>query len=146
MDEARFLATARGMTLAQLFAGGEWVAGLLFQLGGERLSLGWFGLRTLPTPAGASEALDAWVIGHAAERGARCAVLGHSRPSLADGVVRYKARFGAEILPTRFPQRMVGIEVRRPTQAVARALNAARFIAFTGGSPRMRELCFRTAP
>ncbi len=146
VDEARFRATARGMTLAKLVAGGEWVAGLLFRVAGGTLSLGWFGSRTLPPPAGASEALDAWVIGHAAERGARRAVLGHSRPSLADGVVRYKARFGAVIRATRFPQRMVAVDVRRPTRAVAGALNAARFVAFAGGSPAMRELGFRTAP
>jgi hypothetical protein len=89
--------------------------------------------------------LDAWVIAHAAENGARRAVLGHSRPSLADGVVRYKARFGAVVRATRFPQRVVGIDVRRPRPAVANALNAARFVAFAGGRPELRELRFRPA-
>jgi hypothetical protein len=144
VDEARFRETARGMGLARLHAGGEWIAGLLFRIAGPTLSLGWFGSRTTPPPAGASEALDAWVIGHAAGLGARRAVLGHSRPSLADGVVRYKARFGAVIRATRFPQRVVGIDVRRPTPAVAQALNAARFVTFAG-APGMRELSFRPA-
>jgi hypothetical protein len=132
------------MGLAKLCSGSEWVAGLLFRIAAGTLSLGWFGSRTTPPPAGASEALDAWVIGHAAALGARRAVLGHSRPSLADGVVRYKARFGAVIRATRFPQRVVAIDVRRPTPAVAQALNAARFVTFDG-APGMRELVFRPA-
>jgi len=121
------------------------VAGMLFRLEGATLALGWFGSRAAPAPGGASEVLDAWVIGHAAGRGARRAVLGHSRPSLADGVVRYKSRFGAEIRATRFPQRTIGIGVRRPTPAVAGALNAARFISFAGGQHALRELTVRPA-
>ncbi len=146
VDEQRFRDTARGMTLARLHAGDQWLAGLLFQIAGQTLSLGWFGSRTLPPPAGASEVLDTWVIGHAIERGAQRVLLGHSRPSLADGVVRYKSRFGAVVRATRFPQRMVALDVRRPTRAVVNALNAARFVAAADGAPDLRELGFRTAP
>jgi hypothetical protein len=143
VDQAQFRAVSRGMTLAMLRAGGEWVAGMLFRLSPTTLELGWFGSRTHPPPAGASETLDAWVISHAAGRGARRAVLGHSRPSLADGVVRYKARFGAEVRPTRFPQRVIGVEIRRPSPPVANAVNAARFVAVGAGRPGLRELRFR---
>jgi hypothetical protein len=129
-----------------LAAGGEWVAGMLFRLAGGTLELGWFGSRTHPVRGGASEVLDAWVIGHAAERGARRAVLGHSRPSLADGVVRYKARFGAEIRATRFPQRTIGIGVLRPSRDLTQALNAARFVSFDGARPELRELTVRPVP
>ncbi len=146
VDEQRFRQVSRGQRLAMLKADGQWVAGLLFKLAGGTLELGWFGSRTTPVRNGASEVLDAWVIGYAAERGARQAVLGHSRPSLADGVVRYKARFGAEVRATRFPQRTVGIGVRRPTRAVTGAVNAARFISFDRGRPGLRELAVRPVP
>ena len=99
----------------------------------------------MPAPPGASEVLDVRVIEHAAGMGVRRAVLGHSRPSLADGVVRYKARFGAVIRATRFPQRVIGIEARRPTSEVAQALNAARFISISGSRPEMRVLDVRPA-
>jgi len=145
VDERRFLDVNRGQALAMLKSGGEWVAGLLFRLSGATLELGWFGSRTTPVRSGASEVLDAWVIGHAAERGARRAVLGHSRPSLADGVVRYKSRFGAAIFATRFPQRTIGIGLRRPTRAVADALNAARFVSFDRSQAGLRELTVRPA-
>jgi hypothetical protein len=145
VEAEQFHAVSRGMTLAMLRAGGDWTAGMLFRLSRATLQLGWFGSRTHPPRCGASEMLDAWVIAHAAENGARRAVLGHSRPSLADGVVRYKARFGAVVRATRFPQRVVGIDVRRPRPAVANALNAARFVAFAGGRPELRELRFRPA-
>lgn len=146
VDERRFRAVSRGQTLAMLSAGGQRVAGLLFRLTGGTLELGWFGSLDHPIRAGASEVLDAWVIGHAAERGARRAVLGHSRPSLADGVVRYKSRFGAEIRATRFPQRTIGIGVVRPSAAVRQALNAARFVSFAGARPDARELTVRPVP
>jgi len=146
VDEPRFRETARGMALARLLANGRWLAGLLFRVQGTTLELGWFGSREFPLPGGASEVLDDWVIGQAAERGARRAVMGHSRPSLADGVVRYKARFGAVLRATRFPQRVVGIEVRRPTGAVTAALNGARFVTFSGDGAEATELCFSPAP
>ncbi len=146
VDKHRFRAVSRGQTLAMLTADGQWVAGLLFRIAGGTLELGWFGSRDHPIRAGASEVLDAWVIGHAAERGARRAVLGHSRPSLADGVVRYKSRFGAEIRATRFPQRTIGIGIVRPSAAVTQALHAARFVSFAGARPDSRDLTVRPAP
>jgi len=146
VDEDRFREVSRGQTLAMLMAGGEWVAGMLFRLAGATLELGWFGSSTQPVRSGASEVLDTWVIGHAAERGARRAVLGHSRPSLADGVVRYKARFGAEIRATRFPQRTLGVSAVRPSKAVLEAINAARFVTFDGTRAESRPLTVRPVP
>lgn len=143
VDEPRFLATSRDMQLAVLRAGGERVAGLLLRRRGAVLALGWFGASSLPPPTGASEVLDAFVIEHAAAGGVRRVIFGHSRPSLADGVVRYKSRFGAEVRPTRFPQRVIGMAVRRPSPALAAAFNAARFVSFAGGAQTVCEL--RTA-
>jgi hypothetical protein len=140
VDEARFLDDSRGMTLAKLLAGGDWVAGMLFRLRGSSLSLGWFGSATTPPRAGASEVLDASVLAHAAGLGCRRAILGHSRPSLADGVVRYKARLGAVLRPTRFPQRVIALAAPEPGTPVAAALAAARFVGFPEGRGEAREL------
>jgi hypothetical protein len=140
VDEARFLDVARGMNLAMLHAGGEWVAGILFGLRGSTLRLGWFGSASATPRSGASEVLDAAVIDHAVSRGARRVVLGHSRPSLADGVVRYKARFGAVLRPTRFPQHVIGLAPRCVSPAMAAAMQRARFVTFDGGAPRAWEL------
>ena len=133
VDEDRFLAVSLGMTLAILRADREWVAGLLFRQRGKTLHLGWFGSASTPPRAGASEVLDASIIERAAAQGVRRVVMGHSRPSLTDGVVRYKNRFGASVLPTRFPQRVIGLSMLRRSPALVAALNAARFVSFRGG-------------
>jgi hypothetical protein len=140
VDEPRFFAVARGMTLAMLQADGEWVAGILFRLRGSTLGLGWFGSASAELRSGASEVLDAAVIDHAVSRGARRVVLGHSRPSLADGVVRYKSRFGAVLRPTRFPQQVIGLEPRRVSPAMAAAIQRARFVVFDGDAPRAWDI------
>lgn len=134
VDERRFLAVSRGMTLAILVIDHEWIAGMLFRLG-KRLDLGWFGASSMPPRAGASEVLDTRVIEHAAAHGVRRVVMGHSRPSLADGVVRYKSRFGAVVRPTRFPQRIIGLRMQRPSPALTAAVNAAKFVIFRNGIP-----------
>ncbi len=139
VDEDRFLAVSRGMTLATLRIDREWVAAMLFQQRGDTLHLGWFGSVSVPPRAGASEVLDANVIGRAVAQGARRVVMGPSRPSLADGVLRYKNRFGANVWPTRFPQRVIGLSVLRRSPALVAALNAAQFVTFDRGEPRVYE-------
>jgi hypothetical protein len=133
VDETQFHAVSRGMTLAMLTAAGDRVAGMLLQQRGETLHLGWFGSTTVPPRAGASEVLDAGSIAWAAAKGVSRVVMGHSRPSLADGVVRYKSRFGAIVRPTRFPQRTIGLWVQRWTPALVARLNAAGFVSFRDG-------------
>lgn len=139
VDERRFLAVSRGMTLAILRVGHEWIAGMLFRRLDTRLDLGWFGSSSTPLRAGASEVLDTRVIEHAAAQGVRRVVMGHSRPSLADGVVRYKSRFGAIVRPTRLPQRTIGLRMQRPSPALTAAVNAAKFVNFRNGIPDIYE-------
>lgn len=129
VDQARFVADSRKTTLALVTADGEWEAGVLLDLRGDTLSLGWFGARTAPPRAGASEVLDVAVLEWAAARGVTRVVMGHSRPSLANGVVQYKARLGAVVLPTRFPQRTIGLWTLRWSPALAQAIDAAHFVA-----------------
>ena len=67
---------------------------------------------------GASEVLDTLLIHHAREHGADRIVMGDSRPCLANGVLRYKAKFGARIASTLLPQPVLSIAVRRWSPAV----------------------------
>jgi hypothetical protein len=139
VDEEQFLAVSRGMTLAMLTAAEDWVAGMLLQQRGETLHLGWFGSASVPPRAGASEVLDAHSIQWGAAKGVGRVIMGHSRPSLADGVVRYKSRFGATVRPTRFPQRTIGLWVQRWSPALVASLNAARFVSFRDGQACVYE-------
>lgn len=131
--EDRFFDVSRGMKLAILCVDRAWIAGILFRRRGNTLDLGWFGSVSAPPRRGASEVLDAGIIELAAAQGAQRVVMGHSRPSLADGVLRYKSRFGAAVRPTRFPQRIVGIQVQRSSPALIAMLNGARFLSFRQG-------------
>jgi hypothetical protein len=140
VDEQRFLDVARDMTLAILCAGSERIAGILFRRQGTTLHLGWFGSATVPPRAGASEALDVSVIERAATQGIRRVVMGHSRPRMTDGVVRYKGRFGAIIRPTRFPQRVIGLQVLRSSPALTASLDAARFLVLRKNRPVAYQL------
>lgn len=133
VDARHFFAVSRGMTLAVLSSAGEWVAGLLLRRRSTTLHFGWFGSASAPPRRGASEVLDARVLEWAAQNGIRRVVMGHSRPSLADGVVRYKRRFGAVVCPTRFPQRMLGLRVQHGSPALIAAIEAARFVGFRDG-------------
>ncbi|MGB7739624.1 MAG: hypothetical protein WBM03_10965 [Steroidobacteraceae bacterium] len=139
VDEKQFLAVSRGMTLAMLMAAGDWVAGMLLQQRGETLHLGWFGSASVPPRAGASEVLDARSIEWGAAKGVGRVIMGHSRPSLADGVVRYKSHFGATVRPTRFPQRTIGLWVQRWSPALVASLNAAKLVSFRAGQPCVYE-------
>ncbi len=136
VDEDHFLEVGRGMTLAILRVDRAWTAGMLFGLHGDTLRLGWFGSSSAPPRRGASEVLDAGIIERAAARGARRVIMGHSRPSLSDGVLHYKSRFGATIFPTRFPQRIVGLQILRRSPALVATLNAAQFLSFNRGQAR----------
>jgi len=109
VSEKTFLARSASHTLARLHSAGKWVAGLLLAESKAAMKFGWFGAQTTPPSPGASDVLDVACIRRAWELGLARITLGNSRPSLADGVVRYKSKLGAHLEPTRFPQAMLGI-------------------------------------
>jgi hypothetical protein len=61
--------------------------------------------------------------------------MGDTRPCLSDGVLRYKARFGATIHPTLFPQPTLCIGVRGWSDAVTVALAQQPLITLRGRKP-----------
>lgn len=132
VQEMEFLARCRHEPLAKLLVGDRWVAAMLLHRSGKHLRLGWFGTTDDPPPAGASEVLDVLSLHYARDRGVEKVVLGNARPCLADGVVRYKARFHPRIEAARFPQAALSITVNNPTAAVFECLERQPLIAPMG--------------
>jgi hypothetical protein len=137
VDSGAFRILSRRSTLARLLNAGHCVAGMLLEEHGTHVRFGWFGACTDPPPRGASEVLDVACIRRAASRGFRRVLLGNARPSLADGVLRYKARFGAELVACRFPQDTLGIAIRRPSPAILQSLERASLITLRRGHPHV---------
>jgi cyanophycinase-like exopeptidase len=59
-------------------------------------------------------------------------MLGHSRPSLVDGVVRYKQKLGARLCAVRYPQAKLGIAVARGQRALFDRLNRRQLVEVRG--------------
>lgn len=127
-DRSTFLAVAARTTLAKLMAGEQWTAGMLLRQSGQTLQLGWFGSRLIPPASGASEVLDVLAIRAAAQSGVRHISFGNSRPSLCDGVVRYKRKFGAQFVMPRFPQTVIELRIRSDRRALQDWLNEQQFV------------------
>jgi hypothetical protein len=143
VSEHEFLARAGGQVLARLHRGADWVMGVLLAHRGHTLRFGWFGAREDPPPPGASDVLDLACIERAHADGAHRIVLGHSRPVLTDGVVRYKSKFGARLLPTRFPQATLAIELRQHPMPIIERLNAHQIVSTRGRHTAVMRLHVR---
>jgi hypothetical protein len=65
--------------------------------------------------------------------------LGHSRPCLTDGVLRYKAKLGARLHAVRYPQAVLGIAVDGSKHALFERLNARQLIVMRGGHANILE-------
>lgn len=137
VDEQAFMRHAGSQRLVRLFAGDAWVAGMLLGRAGRSLRFGWFGARMHPPSRGASEALDVMIIRWALEQNIERIVLGHSRPCLHDGVLRYKRRIGGQIRATRFPQSQIFIRISRPDPWLTQCLSEAGFICIRQGIPQV---------
>ncbi len=134
-DERVFMQKCQEQTLARLHTGNRWVAGMLIRREGANVRLGWFGANTDPPSPGSSEVLDTLVIRHARANGVTRIVMGDSRPCLADGVVRYKAKFGATITSTTFPQPSLYIDAPSWTEPLREALVRLPLVTVRRGHP-----------
>jgi hypothetical protein len=132
VTERDFIADARGCTLALLYQDGRWTAGMLLERSGAEQRFRWFGASCSPPPEGASDVLDVACIRRAYSDGVRTVLLGHSRPSLVDGVVRYKQKLGARLCAIRYPQSQLGIAVDRGHREMFGRLNPQRLVAVRG--------------
>jgi len=130
--EGDFVAGARDCTLALLRQHERWAAGVLLERSGADLRFRWFGAACSPPPEGASDVLDVACIRRAHSEGARTVLLGHSRPSLVDGVVRYKQKLGARLCAVRYPQSKLGIAVAGGQRALFARLNHRQLVEVRG--------------
>ncbi len=136
-SQDQFQQRARHAVLARLICNGHWIAGMLLEKSRRAVRFGWFGATGGAPQPGASEVLDVACIRHAHEAGVRRILLGHSRPSLADGVLHYKARLGAQLRAVRYPQAVLSIAVRRRHAALFNRLNERQLIDIRGRSIRI---------
>ena len=138
--ERDFVAAARDCTLAVLSEQHRWTAGVLLERSGAELRFRWFGAACSPPPEGASDVLDVACIRRAHSDGVRTIMLGASRPSLVDGVLRYKRKLGARLCAVRYPQARLGIAVARGQRALFDRLNRRQLVEVRGrGLVRVRE-------
>jgi hypothetical protein len=126
-----FDSIAASATLAKLYAGNEWTAGMLLHFGASELKFGWFGSRENPPRSGASDVLDSLCVAAAAERGIRRINFGNARPSLNDGVVRYKRKFGVQSLPPRYPQTIIEWRLKNARPELREWMNTQEFLCVT---------------
>jgi hypothetical protein len=133
VPEARMIAQLRGKILAKLYQDDCWVLGLTLAHERKVTRFGWFGSAQNPLPVGASETLDSLCIQHARDSGARQVVFGGSRPSLSDGVVRYKLRFGARFAATRLPPAQLAICLHTESPAVLECVQRQSLIRMRHG-------------
>lgn len=123
VDEDRFRRETRGAGVLRLWSGTEVVAGVVVRAAGAELEVVWFGARADAAERGLkglSDALDYAALCLARRGGFERLHLGSSRPSLADGVLRYKQKWGATIVPARLPRADLRLAVD-PTSAAALA-------------------------
>jgi hypothetical protein len=130
--EQEFIAAARSCTLARLHEADRCVAGVLLERSAAEMRFRWFGASCSPPPEGASDVLDVACIKRAHADGVRTVLLGHSRPSLVDGVVRYKQKLGARLCGVRYPQPKLGIAVDRGERAMFERLNRRQLVTVRG--------------
>ncbi len=139
VSEELFDARATGATLAKLYAGDEWTAGMLLHYSSKELKFGWFGSRANPPLSGASEALDSLCIAAAAERGIRRINFGNARPSMVDGVVRYKRKFGVHCLAPRYPQTIIEWRLVNSRPELREWVNSQQFLCIKANNLRIVE-------
>jgi len=126
VDESLFVAECRKGVIARVSSDGRVLAAVLLHVANDTLVLKWFGSSTEELDAnrvkGASDALDLETLRIAVERGLNELDMGHCRPQLDDGVLRYKQKWGAAIGRGKVPKGLFQIVAPKPSSACASAL------------------------
>ncbi len=142
VDRERFLADCRRGVLLRLARQDEVVGTALLRPLGRTLAVVWSALDPAGPSSrlrGASDVLDYFSLLYAHLRGARWLDLGPSRPDLFDGVLRYKAKWGAEVRPGLAPQAELRCSCRG--SAAAGFLERHAFLVKAGGGLRGLFFC-----
>ena len=124
VDESEFYRDCAGTKLVELLHEGQVIGANVVRVSGNCLYILWCGMSDLVNERnlkGATDALDYFSILYAACCDLSVVDLGRSRPRLNDGLLRYKAKWGAEIYLGRLrvaPIRIVPRNLRAATAAL----------------------------
>lgn len=130
-----FLKKAKASDIIRLHYDDRIIAAAQLVLSGESLSIGWTGLNTEDDKAdlrGAADALDYFCMQHAFESGCSSVDMGHSRPSLIDGILRYKKKWGADVRAGIVPQGTISLYFRTLSDASKEILSQQGLISQRG--------------
>ena len=107
LSEAKFRTLARGCHLVEILHEGAVIGGNLVRHVGDTMFILWCGASELTVERdlkGATDVLDYFSMLHAFESGCTSLDFGRSRPTLNDGVMMYKSKWRARLIPARSPQ------------------------------------------
>lgn len=134
VEKRRFMALARGCKLVELVHDGEVIGANLMRASGQAMFILWCGQSDLVRDKdlkGATDALDYFCLLHAFQSGCGMLDFGPSRPRLNDGVMMYKAKWGAVLVPGRVPKPAMLVVPARTTPAVIALLARNHFVTRT---------------
>jgi hypothetical protein len=136
VDRDRFLKECRRGDVLQLVQGDTVLAAALLRRTASTMSSVWAALRTDiddGSVQGRSDVLDYFSLLYAHLQGCRTLDLGPSRPDLNDGVLRYKAKWGARINRGRFPHSMIHWTFRHDDEVATAFLREHVFVTLVAG-------------
>ena len=131
VDEHTFVTECAKGKIARVTHRQRWLAGVLLQFRKPRLLVRWYGSDAslaLTERKGLSDALDLYTLKLAIDHGIDIVDMGHSRPRLNDGVLRYKCKWGARIGQGRMPKGRFLITARTMSDVVTSALAHNPFV------------------
>jgi hypothetical protein len=112
VPRSKFLRECHRGILLRLFHEDRLQGAALLRPVGWTMAVVWSALDTgsgRATPQGATDALDYFSLLFAHKTGCKWLDLGPSRPDLRDGILRYKAKWGAKIVPGLAPQATIAL-------------------------------------
>ncbi len=107
LSEGRFRTLARGCQLVEILDEGDVIGANLVRHVGDTMFILWCGVSDLTKERdlkGATDVLDYFSMLHAFLSGCQSLDFGRSRPTLNDGVMMYKSKWRARLIPARVPQ------------------------------------------
>ncbi len=136
VDRRQFLRECSSGQILELISNGKVVAASMIQQTGRRLAIVWTGIMLDvdgKEHPGASDVLDYFSLRLAHQRGCEFLDLGPSRPSLNDGLLNYKKKWGASLYVGRFPQGLFMVIPNKFSVPVQTMLESAKFITLEKG-------------
>jgi len=117
-----FLGKIKHSQIMRLMYQGKVIAAAQIDNDGSTLSLGWTGVHDSDDRElrGAADALDYFCVKHAFDTGCTAVDMGHSRPVLSDGILKYKKKWRAAVNMGVVPQGSFVFQVNAITSASKR--------------------------